>query len=161
MITFININAASFSVFFQLPSPPLLLQDKTVAHPFQHFPQFHCQHRHVRVSSKVSVVSLPRTFESLESSSTNSFEVKSERFREIIYVYKMRKQILIMMMTVLLMRIFLEMAMMMVMIFLEVVCLQKADLNSALRRWEGISRIVYSWIIDHEEDVNINKDDSE
>ena len=69
MITFININAASFSVFFQLPSPPLLLQDKTVAHPFQHFPQFHCQHRHVRVSSKVSVVSLPRTFESLESSS--------------------------------------------------------------------------------------------
>ena len=88
--------------FFQLPSPPLLLQDKTVAHPFQHFPQFHCQHRHVRVSSKVSVVSLPRTFESLESSSTNSFEVKSERFREIIYVYKMRKQILIMMMTVLL-----------------------------------------------------------
>ena len=73
----------------------------------------------------------------------------------------MRKQILIMMMTVLLMRIFLEVAMMMVMIFLEVVCLQKADLNSALRRWEGISRIVYSWIIDHEEDVNINKDDSE
>ena len=65
--------------------------------------------------------SLPRTFESLESSSTNSFEVKSERFREIIYVYKMRKQILIMMMTVLLMRIFLEVAMMMVMIFLEVV----------------------------------------
>ena len=77
MITFININAVSFSVFFQLPSPPLLLLDNCYCRTKQFpilpnvIPKFLII---VWVFSKV-YRSKPRT---LESYSTNTFEDKSE-----------------------------------------------------------------------------------